>query len=162
MQYVVKLFFLCILFAWQPSAGQEDSFLCIADRSVGFVFDESNKSWKNAIFDIDDDKYIVRPASKDNDNLLMGAKYGVWEFGGSQIIASYLCQESFTEAGWLNCGDSFKMNRLSGRYIITYIGLYVASTLRFEIENGELKNVVRVPDTGGDTPYIEIGTCSKI
>ena len=90
--------------------------------------------------------------------------YGVWKLGENYASAS--CEEGFSRYGWLRCvgafgAGTFSLNSLTKRFQFYTPGQYVNATLDYEKDIEPLKLILK-PDTGGDTPVIEIGTCGEI
>lgn len=121
----------------------EDQCLCVTNLATGFSYDNSLKQWKNANFEIDT-KYIVSKAKED------GFAFVVRRIGEDYPIAK--CKNTYNKYGYLFCegfGTKFKLNRKNNRFIYIYdLGYYnVVSGLN--------------TDEKSDTPYMEIGKCSK-
>lgn len=162
---------ILILLAGSISAEDSNSgksYICIPDKSTGFVFNEKTKSWDQTNFRVEDTKYIVRPATKDDSgNLSSGDKpllykYGVWELGDDS--STTYCMEGISEAGWLGCsfGMDFNFNIHSMRFMLMFTGSYVVSNIKFKWDENDHVTSRRVADEGGDTPFIQIGKCSKL
>lgn len=151
------------------------SYLCVPDRSVGYAFNDSTKTWDHANFRVGDDKYIVRPITPDDTGYFgmpLKDAYGVWKLG--EDISFVQCKEGVSEHNWLRCGGEFNtkfvLNSRTNRFMLTYEGSYMIAT--FETvrnkdgsyktdENGD--TIVRdKEDEGGDTPVMEIGKCSAL
>lgn len=124
-------------------SGQE-KYLCVSDRSTGFRYDESSKSWEQARFKANR-KYII---SKSDDKEYT---FKVIRIGENYPIC--YCMQGFNEPGYLFCqgpGGDFRFNKKNGRYILIYsIGYY-----------NVLPDSMFLTDENSDTPFIEIGKCS--
>lgn len=128
------------------------SWLCLADKSTGFYYDAVRKSWEETSFKVTGARYIIRKPESGT------ATWEVQQFGEINPIIPYAwCQDDFSEAGFLNCRGmlvDFRMNRHNGRYMLNFGGQYLAYNPSSEIP--------AFRRDGGDTPFIEIGTCSQI
>ena len=171
MNYAVLILILMLLAvgsAAQDSRGTP-SFLCVPDKSVGFVFNAKTATWDKANFAVEGQKYIVRPMRSDDLNVLgiIGAgltPYAVWEFGRDSPIA--MCKGGIEQSGWLRCRVGalvdFSLNIESSRFVYTFHGDYATATLKFDTdEEGKVVTTKQV-DKGGDTPFIKIGKCSQL
>ena len=147
-------------------AKEGQSFLCIPDKSVGFKFNDRTKEWDQADFRVGDDKYIVRPTTDEDASLFLfpvSKPYAVWILG--EDYPDVFCNEGISEFHWLKCGENpqFFLNTYTNRFMYIYHGSYMAATIESggRDEEGNLTFVDR-EDTGGDTPIMEIGKCSKL
>jgi len=125
------------------SHAQDTSFICVADKAVGFGFDDSSKSWERRNFSTTS-QYLINKKTDGN----MG--WVVKEIGDS---IETVCEDGFGKYGFLNCNGyiNFQMNNQSLRYIISHNHGYVVR----DPENGFIKE-------GSVTPYLEIGKCSPL
>ena len=130
-----------------------DSFVCVAERANGFVYDQENKTWEVASFSVENRKYLVSPTDED-DIFIKALKHdyeikdvsstkpilhcrAVKETDSNQETGLILCRGSF--------GASFNIDKGSGRYIRSQPSGYVTKKASSET---------------GDGPYMEIGNCS--
>jgi hypothetical protein len=130
-----------------PLLASAESYLCVADNSVGFTYDKSADTWNpNSIKT--DSKYLVRE-SNDKDYV-----WQVRRLGSDLTIGQ--CDSDFNESGFLFCDGlfyDFLMNKYSLRYRIIHKVGYVEGKKFWE--KFGLKE-------GDRTPYMEIGKCSTI
>ena len=159
----IACIFLSTLVA-STAIAEDKSYICVPDKSTGFKFNKPSKEWETTTFNVDDDKYLVRP-TKDGDLgfLIKGTKYGVWVIGEDYAKAG--CDEGFSDYLWLNCdllGGEFTMNAKTKRFMFVFKGGYMGATLDTKSVGDDEWELVSKPDNGGDTPYIEIGKCSEI
>lgn len=137
--------FLILLIIFNSKASATEQYLCAADKSSGFSFNKSTKEWTHTTFKANS-KYVI--SESDNKN----SAFVIREIGDSMIIA--WCKDSFNEANFLFCdglGGSFKLNRVNGRYISANLIGYV----------NVVPSANKITDETSDTPYIEIGKCSR-
>jgi hypothetical protein len=130
-----------------PAQASAESWLCIADLSSGLIYRQGLNKWQTAVFDTEGKRFIIKPAVDSSQ------KYEVNEFGSTSKFPMAFCENGPNEYGYLFCKglfSEFKFNTINQRYIRTYVAGYV------EVVGG---NDVK---EGGDTPFIEIGKCSKI
>jgi len=130
-----------------------DSFVCVAERANGFVYDQEKKTWKVASFSVENKKYLVSPTDE-NDIFIKALKHdyeikdvsstkpilhcrAVKETDSNQETGLILCRGSF--------GASFNIDKGSGRYIRSQPSGYVTKKASSETGAG---------------PYMEIGNCS--
>ncbi len=153
------------------AAAQADSYLCVADKSTGFQFNKSTKTWESVNFNVDDSKYIVRPTTPDDKVLWPGRyAYGVWKLGENTPMI--LCKEGISKADWLSRGaeyQRFVLNARTNRYMHTYVGEYMVATFENVRDDHGMPVIIDgewvsrdKEDEGGDTPYMEIGKCSSL
>lgn len=131
-----------------PAAGQTGpAWLCITDQSTGFT-NESGSGWRAADFKAGR-RYLIKRGNRE------GVAWEVREFGDASPIPAAVCSEDFTELKVLSCRGiltEFKFNGASGRFLRTYIGGYWTYTPNHEFFGSD----------SGDTPILEIGTCSSL
>jgi hypothetical protein len=121
----------------------EEKYLCVAERSTGFAYNEFSKSWESTNFKTDA-KYMI---SKSSDK---GDSFKVTKIGDD--YQEFECQKGFNEYGYLLCEGvgEFRFNKKNKRFIKIYpIGYY-----------NVLPEINKVTDKSSDTPFIEIGKCS--
>ncbi|QTP59551.1 hypothetical protein HNO53_12990 [Billgrantia antri] len=127
------------------SANAEDKYICAADSSVGFAYNQLTQTWNNASFN-SEARYVVSEPGESEES-----EYVITEIG--QQFPDGFCKNGFNEYGFLHCntiGGSFKFNRNTGRYLLAYHFGY------YSVPKEDLGTV----EEGNNTPYIEIGTCS--
>ncbi len=124
-------------------SGLEERYLCVSDRSTGFAFNAASKRWETAIFS-NEKKYLIAPSG-----FLTKTLY-VNEVGSDFSVAS--CGNGFNSDGVLFCLGfiDFRFNRNNGRYISVYIHGYIG-----------VDGLKEKTDEKADTPYLEIGRCSR-
>jgi len=168
---------ILILLAGLTSAEETadgDSYHCVAERAVGFVFNNGSRKWEPGDFGISDSNYMVRPTKKDDKRYRHGPpvkeKYGVWKYGKDLGIA--FCETGPT-GWWLICvglNMEFTLNVKTKRYMYVFRGSYMTATygairdkegFQIEDENGNV-TYRHHEDEGGDTPYMEIGKCQSL
>ena len=126
-----------------------DTYLCIAEKVTGFIYEETTKNWRSTNF-TQKDKWLIKKTDP-NDNFVKDFKRVVQQFGneGNEIY----CKEQIDKYGFLYCTGAlgtFRFNNKSLRYLYTHVlGYYNTGRPKY-------------PDKGSTTPYIEIGTCSKM
>src|SRR5262245_40293179 len=137
----MRVAWLCTLVLATSYANAQDSYLCIADQTTGFIYDKNLKSWKQTTFKAGD-RYLLTRASKQGSWILK-------KFGEQHAMAE--CGQ-FNTAGNLLCGDGgadFRMNRDNLRFLYVF-------------PHGYWFNKNPKVDEDGDTPYIEIGKCGGL
>jgi len=139
---------------------ESGSFLCIEEMSTGFSIDETGRGWKQTRFNTTK-KFLVRPAKEAEifNKVAPGLiPYVVVTFG--QEDASYRCGGGFgynfggeiTPIPQAYCNGflgEFLVNRQTLRFLYTYTGGYIDSKQGAE----------QIP---GNTPFITLGTCSRL
>lgn len=123
-----------------------ESYLCISDQAAGFSFNKGQKKWSATTFQANNKYIIKRPPTGTN------IEWFVTKFGSNDFATAF-CARDFEDSGVLFCAGlrDFKFNKKNMRFLSTYsIGYFSDS-----------------PDSewskeGGDTPSMEIGTCSLI
>jgi hypothetical protein len=144
----LALIMLLLLVAPVTFAGEE-RYLCVADKSSGFKFDETLNEWIQANFNVSGIRYIItRINSKDSDSLdslPFKPKYEVKQVG----FPFSLCwsEWGFDNEGfaYFKCvGGELKFNKKTGRYLLTQREGYISG------DEGD----------GLFAPHIEIGKCS--
>jgi len=122
---------------------QDSSFICVADKAVGFGFDNFTNSWERRNFR-GNSQYLINKKT-DGD---MG--WVLKEVGDSTETK---CEGGFGQYGFLNCNGylDFQMNNESLRYIVAHKHGYVVR----DPGNGFIEE-------GAITPYLEIGKCSPL
>lgn len=148
---------LCLLFSF-PLHGQEknystkylksinNTFLCLMDKSTGFIFDKKNQSWNVQIFKANDQKFILDLDKRGG---------GIFYRFGSKIVdrkkINSKCKKSrktgFVECkGWLGDVQFSKESNL-----ITHSFIY-----GYAVDNISIWNNMSL------TPSVSIGKCSQL
>ena len=61
-----------------PALAVDDSYICVADQSAGFSYDEATMAWKRVSFDVSQSKYLIKRRSPEND---AAGAFGVYLLG---------------------------------------------------------------------------------
>lgn len=142
MKIKVNLIGLTLLFVFPSSLtyALEDSYLCVTEEATGFI--SQYGVWKQANFDVSEEKFIVRKFKKGEPKMKDEFTHGVFPLGSD--FPNYWC--TFPEENQkLLCRSgigSFMFSPKTGRFIKTHIFGYW--------------------DNKDDTPSISRGKCSKI
>jgi len=150
--------FLCLfLFCGVTNA---DQWLCIADKSVGFYYDENTKSWIDTPFSVKKSKYIFRRQTEDDNPIGclmvigdMTGRWGLFEFGELCSFISCGLGQEFVSYGRIVCDnaqETIHFSRETLRFTLSRASSYYESGI-----GG------RKTDSEAGTPHIEIGRCSK-
>lgn len=133
---------LILFFANSPAFASDDSYICVAESSVGFNFNKTSRQWERSNFKTRN-KYIVRKSFQLNER---------WEVNKIGTSEGITCEGDFDENNFIRCNGSiaFFMNNTSLRFIVVHPWGYV-------INNATKDNS---KDEGSVTPYLEIGKCS--
>ncbi|MCW5787880.1 MAG: hypothetical protein KIT49_10335 [Nitrospira sp.] len=127
----------------------EEQYLCIPDKVTGFAFDTHLRKWEIAAFD-SEKKYLVSVGTLNP----LGLKTSkVAEIGS--VLSMATCGSGFNESGYLFCSGfvDFRFNKNNGRFISVYMHGYLSE------DNTKGKS----GDNGSfDTPYMQIGKCSRL
>jgi len=121
-----------------------DSYLCVADLTTGFSFDNARKKWTSADFRSEKKLVIARAKQKPY-------AWEVKEMGDSRPGAT--CEQDFNEAGNLFCTGIFdiRFNSRKLRFLYVYpIGYW---------SDDDKSGVSR---EGANTPALAIGKCRAI
>ena len=145
---LTKRHILVVLFLLLPTVVQAESYLCIADMSVGFKFESQGVRWKNAQYNTDQ-KYIDSRSSNPSNS----GKWIIKEIGHS--VPSAFCDDEFTEIGSLRCSGlvEFRMNKKNLRFLVAYLFGYWTDSIP-----GDKSPLVE----GENTPSVDIGKCSPL
>jgi hypothetical protein len=147
----IKCLAVLVLVLSEPTYA--DSFVCVAERANGFVYDQENKSWEVSSFSVENKKYLVSPADE-NDIFVKALKYDyeIRDVGSTKpVIHCKAIKEtdSNQETGLILClgsvGASFNIDKASGRYVRSQPSGYVTKKTSSET---------------GDGSYMEVGNCS--
>jgi len=126
------------------TAHSPEQYLCVADKSTGFGYNNRSKEWGVRSF-VTDKKYLISPTSSPTKRFL------ITQVG--EKTPTGFCEDGFNDAGFLLCtmiAGEFKFNRNTGRFLLSY--LYGYFTVGLEAPP--------TTDENSDTPYLEIGKCS--
>lgn len=144
---------LAVFIVFFAESTYADSFVCVAERANGFVYDQENENWEVASLSVENRKYLVSPTDE-NDIFIKALKhdYQVRDVSSTKpIIHCKAVKESDSnrETGLILCrgshGASFDIDKESGRYIRSQPSGYVTKKASSEPGGG---------------PYMEIGVCS--
>jgi hypothetical protein len=128
------------------------SYLCISDAATGFSYDKNIKRWKPTHFNVDNEKFVIRRPTADEEQSPFSDDrvVWVWQKFGKNDIDSY-CYEEFNKYGFLKCDDigyELSFNNITLRFQRIYpIGYVVSKYFR--------------NDEGANTPSITIGSCNQ-
>jgi hypothetical protein len=129
------------------AANADESYLCIGEKATGFSFNEKTKEWGISSFKVH--KYIVKKDSPDK------GQWKVYRFGNNTPEVE--CGYGFIVDTTLICeagvGVEFRMNKINNRFLYLY---YLGYWTDYE------KKAKEMFGEGMNTPYMEIGKCSKI
>jgi hypothetical protein len=105
------------------NASATDSYLCVADLTTGFSFDNARKKWVSADFRSEKKLVIARAKQKPY-------AWEVKEAGDSRPGAT--CGQDFNEAGNLFCSGIFdiRFNSRKLKFLYVYPIGYGATTIR--------------------------------
>jgi hypothetical protein len=139
----------------------EDSYVCVGEHATGFTFDETNKTWSTAYFNRH--KWMVKKSAD---------KLFEWEVVASdEKLPMAKCEKDFNARGLLWCDGLmfFGMSKVNLRYISSYTNGYWndvldAKSKKYDesTEGRHAKELDEAFSEGANTPYMEIGTCSKM
>lgn len=142
----MRLLFVLLLltsntFSIAESSDTEPTYLCVAEESTGFIFD--NGEWKRASFNINNHKYILRKLKKDEKPLMADRphSYGLYKLGSNKQRFSCFHNIDFYCEG---IAEEFYFSPESGKYLMSYMLGYWKD------------------EYGSNTPSISRGRCSKI
>lgn len=147
----IVLLFLC------PTRVFADQYLCIVEHATGFRYSKTLKEWNSVVFK-DDSKYLITPAKDKKcwpDYPLKTDKceYLIKTFGENG--SSIKCTDPINDAGFLRCLDfdkTFSFNNKNNRFLYSFTNGYTNIIPHFN----------QLTDEGSDTPFIEIGSCTKM
>ena len=140
---------MLLLLVASVTYAEEERYLCVADKSTGFNFDEILNEWIQTNFNVKGIRYIItRINSKNCDSLCIlpfKPKYEVKQVG-------FPFSQCWSELGFNNEGFAYfecvagelKFSKKTGRYLLTHREGYISG------DEGD----------GLFAPHIEIGKCS--
>lgn len=142
-------------------------FHCKSKDTLGFQYKKRQREWIPTRF-TDINRYIIKKMDSEF------VPYQVEDYHTNKYLFS--CPKIISKYGYLSCGapgeknpTAFRANFISGRYItgdtMTYFNILPLATRR-ELNNELVRNN-REPydfltDETSSSPFIEIGTCTKI
>ena len=145
---MIKYMLLVLLLPISVSA---ESYLCIAELSAGFIYEENTKEW-GAVTGKGGDKFVVSEPVED-DLFYRQAKWKVTKHGEKSAFT--FCEEGFNDTGFLECEGygvaRFIMNKDTLRFKRIYNSGYVVSSKAIS-EGWE----------GDDEPHIRTGKSSEL
>jgi hypothetical protein len=139
-----KIFFIVFSLFFTNLAISQEAYICLPSKKTGYIFNVSSKSWEQANFKTNEEKKILKKNGMKWEWRIFGEKHGYSDCGGDGFGKG----DDFNSAGFIFCsiiGGHVRMNKNSLRYIETY-------------EIGFIDG----KDQSGNTPLIEIGTCSPL
>ncbi len=158
---LIKAIAFAVLFA-APAVAEEEiergTFLCISEMSTGFKVMEAD--WKRVEFNVGS-KYLIRPLKEgdlwyDPNN---HHAYGVFNFGEDFVAAwddegfGFAIDEEYHPSLAISARgfgfSTFQMNRQTMRYTAAYLGDWASQSPNAE-------------QSEGSTPFIEIGSCTRL
>jgi hypothetical protein len=124
-----------------PSFAHAEQYICVAEQSTGFKYDEVAKTWISTSFNTRDSYLVFEPENP-------RYEFQVKQIGENAVTAS--CRQGFDRSGHLSCtgffGDIyFKFNRRNNRFLYVYAHGYFTDH----------------PDIESNMPFMQIGTCSR-
>lgn len=125
-----------LLFCIAGFASAQQSYLCVADKAIGFSYDTQSKSWVHTRFKVEGEKHLIKKTFSGWSWVKFGQELGL------------PCDE-MNKHGYQSCltwTGNVRFNSKHLRYLETKEGSYVGGT-----DNGE----------SSDT-YITIGTCTAL
>ena len=146
MKKILSTFILLICLVVASISIAADSYLCVADKSVGFRYNEQSKKWVEAIFDVTDVKYIITTSEPLIDNEKISNRAWAIKNLGDEYPFAY-SNENFSnnDSIIIKAGYEFFIDKKSLRYLKVYNQGYWSGK-----------------DNNKDTPYLEIGKCSPL
>lgn len=126
------------------NASATDSYLCVADLTTGFSFDNARKKWVSTDFRSEKKLVIARAKHKPY-------AWEVREAGDSRPGAT--CGQDFNEAGNLFCSGIFDIRFNSRKLKFLYV--YPIGYWSDDDKDGMSRE-------GANTPALAIGKCSPV
>ena len=127
-----------------PALAVDDSYICVADQSAGFSYDEATMAWKRVSFDVSQSKYLIKRRFPEND---AAGAFGVYLLGADHPFLFCSIDE---QRRWMDCDDTFftrlRFHYEHKRFIKYFEGSYAL------VQEGQR----------GNASHIEIGRCNKI
>jgi hypothetical protein len=148
---LISLTGVILLLAQSSPELPRDRWLCTGQAATGFEYDQASHSWRPTKFK-PDGRFIIAA-------LPVKSKTASFQWviapEGKAPIEGGFCGSEFAADTFLHCsglGGTFTFNRRSQRYIHYSHGGYVSYA----------PGVNDITDESADTPFIEIGTCTKL
>ena len=161
---------MILAFSSAVSAQENEIYLCLAEKTTGFKFQETTKKWEETSFIADSKFLIIRRAPISDSNPLIYGDYYIeseWvikEFGIDNPIMA--CKSSLGEIVDLDCkSGSYWMAFYKGsmKFTLFYMGSYYFSNddlMPPDLGDGAIGQFTTMAPTG--TPLVMIGTCTKL
>jgi hypothetical protein len=119
---------------------------CKADLAVGYIFDDTTRSWTIRQLQVPNEKYTIRPLTEEEKPFNTAVKDAAWgAFEGTDTVTILQCPEPKDDV--FSCGGlaiNFVLDARSRRYQKYYLGGYVHGR-----------------DDNNDTPSVEMGRCNQ-
>jgi hypothetical protein len=143
MKYIIRITLTAfLLLPLSVSAADSSSYFCVVDKATGFYHE--NTQWSQTKFNVDDEKYILRPfTDKEKAIYSFGAKPNTHELVKlGKTAADNVCK--INKFGNFHCSlfGEFLFSPDTGHFVRTHTAGYWNET--------------------NYSPYISIGKCSKI
>jgi len=153
---LVLLSSVFIINAYAETAKKEtitaDSYLCTAEKSTGFAYNETITDWEITSFNTSVNKYFIVKSEK---NDFIKAIWEVRRIGKN--YPTFYCPTDFDKYGYLNCElmGTFTMNNNNLRYLLVFPFGYVSDNIKDEEGTIIIKE-------GESSPFLEIGKCNPL
>ncbi len=136
-----------------------DQYLCIAEESTGFFFNEKSNKWETSKFQTDHLKYVVSQVGPEEVYSFVPRKWSYKVVKHGENWPSFLCEEDFNKPGYLSCPNSEASNNQGDFH-------FNNKNLRFLIANpfgyfNVLPSINKITDETSATPFMTIGKCSR-
>ena len=127
-----------------------DSYICTAEKSTGFAYNETITDWEITSFNTSVNKYFIVKSEK---NDFIKAIWEVRRIGKN--YPTFYCPTDFDKYGYLNCElmGTFTMNNNNLRYLLVFPFGYVSDNIKDEDGTIIIKE-------GESSPFLEIGKCT--
>ena len=135
MKRLKKFIIFLIGFIFLNVVNAQEGYWCISEAAGGVSFERTQKKWQGTTFKNNNDKVLI---IKKNNRWIMKKFDSTYETDCTQP----------NEYGIMSCNKilgEFNFNTKNRRYISTYIAGYIDGV-----------------DNNDNTPFIEIGICTKI
>lgn len=156
MKKLIVTILLCMAFSVPAAAIQTDAYICIPEKSTGFRYNKTTKTWEQVRFRITE-KYLVRRIKKNHYRYRAGQRWVVMNFGEEYGFA--WAEKDINKYGMLffDGYNEFRFNTEDLRFL--RVGKMGYLHLNKEKEK-EVELSTNYEELG--TPFMEIGTCSKL
>jgi hypothetical protein len=158
-KHMNRIFVAVFILLFSVGASSAERYLCIASSSTGYAYDNAKDDWGISEFKTDD-KYIVFQKESD--------KHATWRVKSFDESHVATCKDDFSAIGKLYCSGlhTFQMNKLNGRFIMSYMHGYWDDGLNDIIQKTDKMKLNPFYDTVGEegknTPYMQIGECTSL